>query len=198
VHVVASVRRVFTRRLFRGAALSTAVFASMAMSECPVSPDAAACDGKRVASYVEGDEFDPLPTPYNAYRDGGQAHFDWGMDISGLCVEAPESGNYSRFVVDMYSGSDFRDFNFEGRVYHAPFIRPYSALLRVASGQTTRFEGTVHDIGLRQGNPNGSPASISVELHVSVNSSGNIVADQARVLEAIRKISIETYYSGVK
>jgi hypothetical protein len=189
MHVRTRVRSFHRRRLVRGAALIVAVVASMAMSECPVSPDAANCGD--LASDAWASSSPNLQQTDNAYRDGGQAHFDWGHDISGMCVESPESDNKATFQVNLTSVTP--DVNLEGRVYHAAFIQPYKTILRVSSNATT-FSGTVEDIGLRQGNPNGSPASVSLELHLSFNSSGNIDADAAKARELVAGFTVFTDY----
>jgi hypothetical protein len=82
----------------------------------------------------------------------------------------------SAFVVD-----------FEGRVYHAPGIRPYTAPLVLESGTSVRtYTGSVRNIGLKQGNPTGGPAEVSLELHLQIDSSGDINADRARALGALK------------
>jgi len=145
-----------------------------------------------------GSEMVTAPYPNNAYRDGGQAHFDWHHDVFGLCVESPEDDNVAKFSV---LGSEAL-LNLlptgEGRVYHAPGIQAYTGQLTPLVTSQVLLRGEVRNIGLRQGNPNGSPATISVELHLSMVSSGDLSFDIVRLKDLISSLEIATTYRRAK
>jgi len=131
--------------------------------------------------------------PTNDYIKGGAANFDWDHTVTDLCSVGPDENNHVSFSASINAAAS--DFVFTGRVYTLLGFDPAANSI---PGGPTEFAGSVNNVGLKQGHPNGEAAQIVVELHLSFNSSGDINADVARAKSLLRSISITTYFSHPK
>jgi hypothetical protein len=137
------------------------------------------------------------PDPEVAQITGAEVRFAWGRGLSGICSEGSHSDTAVEFNVFVDpTVAEPAGFTITGNVYTAAFIQPRTA--RAGKLSQERWNATVTDLGLKQGNPEGGAATISNELVVSFTSSGNLTNDRATAARYIRDVGITTTYRKAK
>jgi hypothetical protein len=164
-------------------------------------------DGESNCGAERTDLFQPdppftVPNPQTAAISNGQAIFGWRRELRGLCSQGSHGATRVSFEVETDSGEPDPggELRMDGRVYHAAFMAPYSVNLHPPSSlpDANEFWRGELEAGLKQGNPDGSPATITVEVVIAFNSSGNIDVDRVNAAKKVERIKVTTVYHEPK
>lgn len=196
------VRSISLRGSLRGAVrlphllVLVAAYLCMGSGDCKVPTSPSKCGASTQDNfYIQGNNLFSGVFPTTSFIDGGRAFFAWDHELSGICSQGSDSDTRSAFPVSGSADLLSPDVTVDGRVFHAAFAQPYAVRLTASTSSFSAgfLTGSV-DVGLKQGNPDGGPATITVEARLSFNSSGNFQTDLARARAMVTEVGLNTDY----